>query len=307
MTYEIRDNNQFNSKEETSMFDYTQSQESYLTAKKAKGLRPLSLQNAERILNLYKIYTDENQLLPQESQSVQSWQISLLERCKPTTAAQYMVVLKDFFLFCIEAGTLSENPVKTIPKAKRPRTYGNLLSPQEIKTLLTARRPKLARHDVWARNKAIVTILLTTSIRNSELRELKVSDISWQENTLYIHGKGGVDRYVSMPQVCVGAIKEYLDGQEKTGYLFSIGNHPIDRITLSEIVNRYVRLVTGREGIRTHALRHASACLMVTAGTNMSEIQQKLGHQNYATTEIYAQKLTHTQENSAAVFDALVK
>jgi len=287
------------------MFDYAQSQENYLTAKKAKGLRPLSLQNAARVLNLYKLYTEENHFAPQEPESVQSWQISLLEHCKPTTAAQYMVVLKDFFLFCTKAGTVAENPVKSIPKAKKSRTYSNLLSSQEIKALLTAQRPKLARHDVWTRNKAIVTVLLTTSIRNSELRELQVCDISWQENTLYVHGKGGVDRYVSMPNVCANALEQYLDGQEKTGYLFDIDGHQIGREVLSEIVNRYVRLTIGKEGIRTHALRHAGACFMLTAGANMSEIQQKLGHQNYSTTEIYAQKLTHTQETSAALFDAL--
>ena len=80
----------------------------------------------------------------------------------------------------------------------------------------------------------------------------------------------------------------------------------LDRVELSEMISRHVKIVTGREGVRSHALRHSSSSYMWEHGMSSDDISSVLGHSDLKTTQIYLDRL-HPAAPAAAgasIFDA---
>lgn len=300
------------------MKDFKKLCNDYIEEKKLQGARETTLQNISRVLSLFYSFAQKNGIDPLERTAFSEWRENMKKkRIKNGTIHFYFVVLHGFFEYCQEKEEI-ENPLSgyKAPKAQKSNIYTNLLSVEEIKSLLNPDRVTGARRKTWARNYAIIVLLITTSIRNSELRSLRPADISEKNGAILVEeGKGGKSRILSAPSICFHAINQYMEERPSClteyDWLFGIeenGWHQISRIGLSEMVNRHVALVTGRKGIRSHAMRHVSASIMVSNGVNMRAIQGQLGHESYRTTEIYAQILQNSvaTRETTAIFDKLM-
>ena len=79
-----------------------------------------------------------------------------------------------------------------------------------------------------------------------------------------------------------------------------------ERVAMSTLVERCVKSILGEDGIRTHALRHASASFMLSNNVPIDEIQKALGHSNINTTMIYAKRFQTDSESKKSVFDVAV-
>ena len=173
----------------------------------------------------------------------------------------------------------------------------------------------------WARNYAIVVLLLATEIRNAELLSLRLCDLDFVHSELtVVSGKGGKFRVIDFPLIAQTAIRLYLNwpGRPKTltnqDYLFgtqgvkgeAVRNGQPDfwkRGTsqwLSAVVERHVYAITGVHGVRTHDLRHVGARLDLNNGMTFEELQAKLGHANFGTTQRYSGKLVHRRRRQSA-------
>ena len=236
---------------------------------------------------------------------------------KTSSIAQYMIELHAFFEWAVEHSFYTSNPVKSvdIPKVEK-NPYTNLLSEEDWKRLMRDERPKGAKVSTWARNRAIVLVLLTSDMRNSELRALTLQDLDYEHSQILIrNGKGGKVRFVPFPELAQIAVQKYLAtnyrplGLKSSDLLFGcFGRHgsgyewkEMDRTALSQLVGRYVKSTTNHEQtVRTHALRHAGASILVTSGCAMEDVQAILGHSNLKTTKIYAQRLVQDKRPIAA-------
>ena len=236
---------------------------------------------------------------------------------KPSSIAQYMIELHAFFEWAIQHNFYQDNPVKKVdvPKVEK-NPYTNLLTEEDWKKLMRDDRPKTAKISTWARNRAIVLVLLTSDMRNSELRALTPRDLDYENGQILIrNGKGGKVRFVPFPDIAQVAVKKYLatdyrpQGLKDDDLLFGcFGRHgggyewrAMDRTALSQLVGRYVQNNTGHEQtVRTHALRHAGASMLVTSGVAMEDAQAILGHSSLKTTKIYAQRLAPDKRPIAA-------
>ncbi len=150
------------------------------------------------------------------------------------------------------------------------------------------------------RNIAVLSVFLYTGLRVSELVNLEIGDVDFEENIIYVHaGKGDKDRIVVMPDICKDHIKSYMRERIKirsnNNYLF-ISNKKTKFNTST--VERMVKRVAENSGITKkvtpHVLRHTFATSILRNGGDIRFIQQILGHSSLATTQIY----THIDDST---------
>ena len=268
-----------------------------------------TLDNRQRTLTSYLRCLDESGEDP-GILGVLTWKQSMLDRgLKKSTIRQYLVELHAFYDWAIDHRFYQENPVKRSDYPKNVRNPYQLMSEDQMLRLLERKPPQKYRSPkfYWFRNRAIVVTLITTSIRNHELLNLTMSDLDWESGEILIRsGKGDKDRYVNLPEIAQAAIREYMSFPQipsdpppdfpvfvsidpKTGTPQPIQN----RNTLSVFVQRYVEhmLPEYQSEIRSHALRHVGASLLLTNGDSLEQIQHLLGHAESSTTKIYAARL----------------
>lgn len=259
-----------------------------------------TLVNYRRVLENFEQYLTETNENDISTVSVLGYRAAVRERgAAQNTARQYLTDLSAFFAWCVRVKLISENPVlpEDIPEQKNIEY--TLLTREEIDALL-AYRPTGAK--LGARNRAIITLLIQSGMRNSELRALTLADLDFERGVITVrHGKGDKARTVSFPDLSQEAVKEYLTTECRPAdatpddYLFgSYANenglsngdewHMIGSNALNDIVKRYVKKVTGKD-IHTHTLRHAAASLWDDLGVSLGTIQKVLGHNSVRTTE----------------------
>lgn len=223
-------------------------------------------------------------------------------KVKTNTIRYDMTVMHTFFAWAKRMHLIEQNPVEREEIPKEQQIEYNLLSLDEIKTVLTELPPRI-NHKTALRNRAIVILLVQAGLRNSELRMLTPADLDFDNKCIEIkHGKGEKRRVVAFPALARQLVQEYLESAVRPPYLslndflfgtdsdengFSTNGRiwkPISAQGLLGIVNRYTRLCCGHE-VGVHALRHAAASLWAELGVQPRLIQQALGHSSYSTTE----------------------
>lgn len=221
---------------------------------------------------------------------------------KTNTIRYDMTVLHTFFAWAKRMRLTEQNPVEREEIPTEQQIEYNLLSLDEIKTVLTELPPRINRKTAL-RNRAIVILLVQVGLRNSELRMLTPADLDFENKCIEVkHGKGEKRRVVAFPTLARQLVREYLESTVRPSnlgsndYLFGTDADenglstngkvwkPISSQGLLGIVNRYTRLCCGHE-VGVHALRHAAASLWAELGVQPRLIQQALGHSSYSTTE----------------------
>lgn len=152
------------------------------------------------------------------------------------------------------------------------------------------------------KNKALISLLVSTGMRVSELCNLKFKDVSMfvdtdgeQMGEIVLFGKGSKERVVYFNQ----AVYNYLDGYIKKkrsdakpeDYVFV--NRTGNQHTRDSIAKIIKRAFADYQHVTPHMLRHTCGTEMVKSGVNVRTIQEFLGHENISTTEIY----THIDNN----------
>lgn len=290
----------------------------YLSSCRANGLAEGTIANYDRITKKYMDFLKAEGYEEASIASVNDWKVSMNEEgVKITTLNFYMGVIKAFFDWAVQMEMLDKSPVipvvmpsKKAVNTEKKKPYTKLLTANEFRSILSSGRPRGVTEIKWKRNRAILVVFLTSGLRNSELRDLKMKDISFEKGTITVeNGKGGKARICAFPTIAQNALQDYLESGYRPNNLgeddFVFGTNEdgwkqFDRFTLSQLVQRNIKLITGRDDCRSHALRHASASWMLLNGMNMDSISSLLGHSSVSTTALYAERLNPTSPSSEA-------
>lgn len=154
------------------------------------------------------------------------------------------------------------------------------------------------------RTGLMMQTLLETGCRVSEFIELRVEDISFTERLITIHkGKGGKRREVPIREDLAKQLKIHI-GKRKAGPLFKSRQKPYKytRQRIGQIVRSIAQKAVIKKRIYPHLLRHTVATKLLNLGMGIAEVQKFLGHEDIATTQLYAIMETSTLRKK---FDAI--
>jgi integrase/recombinase XerD len=205
-----------------------------------------------------------------------------------------ITALRVLFRFLVSRQYIEHSP---ITKIKTPRLKINLpeiFTVEEVKTLLKAPDRLIA---LGARDAAMFELMYACGLRVSELLQLELHDIQWDNFSLVVRGKRDKERWVPMGKFAGQALKEYLNEARKTlmkgryhDYVF-VNNRGLSltRQGFWKLLKTYSSKLGFRKKLHPHILRHSFASHMLERGADLRSIQELLGHTDIATTQIYTQ------------------
>ncbi len=282
-----------------------------------------------QFFNLYAWICPED-VLPVHAAGFKVW---LVERKKVSDATAYnriSAVTSFFDYLCTPQSTMENpliryNPFKHIPKNDiQPTPYGKSTAMEwETFQRIIGAIPSDA---MGLRDRAILLFFAFTGRRRQEVAQLLVKDLHINDAKPWYHArvKGGALKRFELPALCADAIKAYWIAADRLrdlapdqGVFSSLAddhlnahlakNRPLANRTMNEILSRAAHragLDPLQPGICIHAMRHMAARDLNKAGARLQDIQQFLGHENPATTQIYLGQLAGP---APAMTDALVK
>lgn len=176
----------------------------YLSEIRATGLSSRTVSNYAKRLRYFGAFWMRRELKSDpRREDIRAWRDDLLAAgAAPSTVKQYMIELGTFFDYCLDDEIYSENPVnkRLYPKAKADKNYEKILSSEELALLWE--NSGAGRN--WARNYAIIVLLLDGKVRNAELLDIRPADIDFRYKELFIpKGKGNKSRTVSLSDISV--------------------------------------------------------------------------------------------------------
>lgn len=170
-----------------------------------------------------------------------------------------------------------------IQSAKKPKSLPTVLSRSEVSRILES--PKNAKH------KLLLSFAYGAGLRVSEVVELKVQDLDFEELTVHIKkAKGQKDRISVMPESLVDDLRNLIAGKAKNDFVFaSERGGKLTTRTAQKVFKNALRDTCIKKDATFHSLRHSFATHLLENGTDVRYVQELLGHQNIRTTQRYTQ------------------
>ena len=147
-----------------------------------------------------------------------------------------------------------------------------------------------------SRNLTLIDFMYSTACRVSELCDVRVSDLDFEEDFVKLFGKGSKQRIVPIGSELKINLSKYLKFRNELNtqepYLFLSKNmNQLDRSAIFRIIKKSATLSDNALSVHPHTLRHSAATHMLEAGCDLRTLQELLGHTSVSTTKIYT-KLT---------------
>ncbi len=211
-----------------------------------------------------------------------------------SSIARKLSALKHFFQYLSKEKIIEKDVSELISMTKQEKKLPQILEVDEIFHLLET--PDLSTHS-GKRDRAILELLYATGIRVSELVGIHSPDFEWQEHHLKVRGKGRKERIVPFGEKAKQALKAYEEcrpffyKKKENPKAFFLNQHG-GRLTarsVARFIDKYILLCGSTKKISPHTLRHSFATHLLSAGANLRDIQELLGHQSLSTTQKYTQ------------------
>lgn len=208
------------------------------------------------------------------------------------TKTHYLTVFNSFYKYLVFMDKIKSNPCDGIKAPKLEKKLPTYLTNEEIAKLFNIRLTK----PVDYRNKAILEVMYATGARISEVINLELNQIDFEECIIRVVGKGKKERIIPLDDVAIEALDNYINNyrpflikNETRNYVFLNKNgEKISRQMIFKILKNLANKVGITKEISPHTLRHSFASNLLNNGADLRVIQELLGHENLETTEIYS-------------------
>lgn len=214
------------------------------------------------------------------------------EKFAASTMSRNLSSLRSFFKFLDSEKLIDINPAENIDSPKITRSIPEFLTVNEI--LLILDQPDLT-NKLELRDKAILEIMYGSGLRVSELIDLRISNIFFEEGYLRVFGKGSKERIVPIGNKGLEYVSKYIlesrellkrPGSEDHVFLNFRGSK-LSRMGIWDIIKKYSGQAKIEKEIHPHTLRHSFATHLLQGGADIRVIQEMLGHSDISTTQIY--------------------
>lgn len=250
--------------------------------------------NYEEDLYKYESFLNKNKLnyLNIKYKQISKYILYLRESgYKSTSINRMLSSLRSFYNFLEKNNKVKINPFNLIPSLKTEQRLPNYFKYNEFILMIES----LSDNDLDIRNRLILELLLATGIRVSELVNIKLNDIDFNNNEIRVYGKGSKERIVFYGSYCSESLNKYLSisrvnllNNKESEYLLinNKGGKLTDR-GVRFILEQIVSKASIKSKVSPHTFRHTFATIMLNEGCNIKSVQEILGHASLSTTSIY--------------------
>lgn len=208
------------------------------------------------------------------------------------TQGRIISTLRSFYNFLVLEKIAENNPTEDIDYPKIDSKVPFVLSTNEIdKIILQASLTKFG-----TRNQTMIEVMYSCGLRVSEVIEMKISNIFFDESLIKVLGKGKKERFVPLSGIAKKLLYNYIEFERKESkfdkqsvdivFLNNRGGK-LSRIMLYNIINDAALAAEITSKISPHTLRHSFATHLIENGADIISIQKMMGHENIVTTEKY--------------------
>lgn len=262
-----------------------------------RGLSKNSIESYLFDLEKLLLFLETNSLMESpleiQKETVQRFVYEIAAELNPRSRARIISGLKSFFNYLVFEDYRQDNPMDLIESPRTGRKLPDTLSETDIDALIAA--IDLSKPE-GERNRAILETLYGCGLRVSELLDLKISDLYFEEDFIKVIGKGNKQRLVPVSETN----KKYIDlyrkeirvhmpvqkGYEDILFLNRRGKQ-LTRAMIFTIIRQLAAKIQLNKTIGPHTFRHSFATHLLENGADLRAIQQMLGHESITTTEIY--------------------
>ena len=270
--------------------------ESYLTLE--RGLSVNSIEAYLRDVHKLQQYFDE------EGKNVSPEKVSLDDLHKfvvwaaelgmqASSQARLISGIKAFYKYLLISNGVDDDPSELLEAPKVGRKLPDTLNHVEVESLIAA--IDLSKPE-GERNKAIIETLYGCGLRVSELINLKISNLYFNDEFIKVQGKGDKERLVPIGRAAMTQINRYVDqvrvhqkiqkGFEDYVFLNRRGKS-LTRVMIFTIIKNLAEIIGLKKTISPHTFRHSFATELIERGADLRAVQEMLGHESITTTEIY--------------------
>ena len=262
-----------------------------------RGLSDNSIANYTLDIKKLISYLEDNSIaispLLIENDIIQEFIYTSAKKINARSQSRLISGLRSFFDYLVFEDYRKSNPLELIESPKIGRKLPDTLSVDEIDTLIAAIDLSTAHGE---RNRAIIETLYSCGLRVSELTNLKLSDLFFEEGFIKVTGKGNKQRFVPIGKNTQKYINIYIyeirphipivKDHQDTLFLNRRGKQ-LTRAMIFTIIKQLAEKAGINKKISPHTFRHSFATHLLENGADLRAIQLMLGHESITTTEIY--------------------
>ncbi len=244
-------------------------------------------------LGLWLAENNHEPLLDIRETTLAAFIAHLSRHTRASSQSRYLSTLRRFYRWQLGRGRIVADPTLKLVNPARPSRLPKVTSEKQVDNLLNA--PDLDT-PLGLRDRAMLETIYATGLRVSELVNLKLHEIGFNEGVLRALGKGSKERLVPLGEQAIDWLLRYLNearpeilkGQQSDALFVTARGGAMTRQAFWQLIKRYAPLAgIAPEKLSPHVLRHAFATHLLNHGADLRVVQLLLGHADISTTQIY--------------------
>lgn len=260
-----------------------------------KNYSTYTLINYEKDLEEYSFFLKEKKFMYNSMDYKKCTEYLLFldsKNLKKTSISRRLSSLRTFYKFLVLDNHVDSNPFLLVSSPKKEKRVPKFINYSSIEEIFNIPNIKTKEGQ---RERVILEILYGSGIRVSELVNIKIKDIDFNNKTILIFGKGSKERIVSFGEPALDAINMYMNdsrkqylGNKNSEYLI-VGKEEEKLTTrrIEQIINSLIDKTSIKMNITPHMFRHTFATHLLDNGSDLIAVQELLGHESLSSTEIY--------------------
>lgn len=209
------------------------------------------------------------------------------------TIARRLSALRGLYRWMLREGLCDSAAVTALASPKLSRTLPRTMSDKDVRRLLATCE---GDGPVDLRDRAFLEVLYATGARISEAAGLAVDDVDLAQGLVRLFGKGSKERVVPIYHLAAESVRSYLatgrsalvrEGRTTNSLFLSTRGNPMSADALRTVFERRVAKAHLDPSLTPHAMRHTFATELLSGGADLRSVQELLGHESLATTQVY--------------------
>ncbi len=212
----------------------------------------------------------------------------------PRSLSRKLSALKQFFQFCLREGKIKSNPAELLTVLVKTKRLPKHLSVDESFKLIEVSK---GASESSVRDQAMMELWYATGCRVSELARIACEDLDWKSGLVCLKGKGNRQRWVPLNSDALEAARAYQKVRHEwvrraglpdlSVFFLTSRFRPFTRQALWKWLAELAKKAGIRRKVWPHMIRHSFATHVLQGGADLRTVQELLGHQSIATTQVY--------------------